>query len=75
MGDLNADLKSGQGRKLMELCLDHNLHYLINVPTRITDASQTNVPNYVEQTSVSEPISTNDHCTISATLTFKLNKH
>ena len=41
LGDLNADLNTTSGNKLKRLCLDHNLQYMINEPTRIRSSSQT----------------------------------
>ena len=32
------------------------------------------MPNYVFQTSVMSPVSSNDHCTVTVTLNFKLPK-
>ena len=40
LDDLNADPKTNNGNKLIQLCLEHNLQYLINEPTRITATSQ-----------------------------------
>ena len=80
LGDLNADPKTNNGNKLIQLCLEHNLQYLINEPTRITATSQTildqvltNAPNFISSMSVSPPLSTNDHCTISACADFKVH--
>ena len=79
-GDLNADPKTNNGNKLIQLCLEQNLQYLINEPTRITATSQTildqvltNAPNFISSVSVSPPLSTNDHCTISACADFKVH--
>ncbi len=33
MGDLNADLKTSEGKKLVELCNLHNLSFMVNEPT------------------------------------------
>ena len=81
LGDLNADFNSSNGRKLLQLCNDNNLHYLVNEPTRITANSQTvldqilsNAPNFISNVTVSPPLSTNDHCTVSATINFKIQK-
>jgi len=81
MGDLNADYHSPEGKKLSELCLNYNLTCHIHVPTRITQTSQscldqimTNMPNFVVETNVFPPVSTNDHCTVSIKLRFKLPK-
>ena len=52
-----------------------------NEPKRITSSSQTildqiltNAPNFMSDISVSPPVSTNDHCTISARANFKIHK-
>ncbi len=77
-GDFNADFKTVNGTKLLRFCNDHNFQHLINEPTRLTATSQTildqiltNAPNFVSDTAVLAPVSTNDHCTISATINFK----
>ena len=79
-GDLNADFNTQQGNKLKQFCISNNFDYLVHEPTRITANSQTildqiltNAPNFVTNVSVSPPISTNDHCTISCQLNFKIN--
>ena len=81
IGDLNADLNSGQGEKLRNLCLLQNMLFLVEEPTHITthsatvlDQILTNAPVFIEQVNVSDPISTSDHCTISAKLKFELPK-
>jgi len=78
-GDLNADLKTGNGNKLCQFCTTHNLHYVIHEPTRLTATSQTildqvitNAPNFVSSVEVSPPVSTNDHCTVSAKFNFSI---
>ena len=80
-GDLNADFNALNGRNLTQLCSTQNLHYLITEPTRITNRSSTvldqiltNAPNFVTKIEVTPPISTNDHCTISAHFNFKIEK-
>ena len=79
IGDLNADFNSQQGNKLKQFCISNNFEYLIKEPTRITENTQTcldqiltNAPNFVTNVAVSPPISTNDHCTISCKLNFKI---
>jgi hypothetical protein len=81
LGDLNADLKTCNGTKLLHFCNEHNLQYLITEPTRLTATSQTildqiltNAPNFVSNIVVSPPVSTNDHCTVSANIDFKIEK-
>ena len=81
LGDLNADFNTNNGRKLIKLCNDQNLQYLIDEPTRVTSTSQTvldqlltNAPNFISNIDVSPPVSTNDHCTIGAKINFKISK-
>ena len=80
-GDLNADMKTGNGRKMIQLCDRENLQYLINEPTRITDTTATildqilvNCPNFVQRVEVFPPVSTNDHSTVGVHLNFKIKK-
>ena len=79
LGDLNADFATLNGRKLIEICLEYNLQCHINEPTRITqntssclDQIISNIPNFIVQTTVDPPISTNDHCTVNAKINFKI---
>ena len=80
LGDLNADFTTNQGRKLTHMLYEQNLHALINEPTRITDTTSsvldqviTNCKNFVTKVDVLPPVSSNDHCTVSAELNFKIN--
>ena len=79
MGDLNADFKDVHGNHLLNLCAIQNLKCLIKEPTRITATTQTcldqilvNMPNFVKDTSVTHPVSTNDHCTVAVVLNFSI---
>jgi len=79
LGDFNADFKTSNGNKLIRFCSEHNLHHLVNEPTRITANTQstldqilTNAPNFVSNIEVLPPVSTNDHCTIGAKLDFRI---
>ena len=81
LGDMNADFADVNGKRLKDLCYANNLQILINEPTRFTETKQscldqilTNMPNFVKSTSVIPPLSTNDHCTVSIELNFKLPK-
>jgi hypothetical protein len=81
LGDLNADFNTTNGHKLIQLCTNNNLQFLINEPTRITATSHTvldqiltNAPNFISDVTVSPPLSTNDHCTVSANINFKIQK-
>ncbi len=81
LGDLNADFKTQNGKKLQNLCQQQNLSYLVSSPTRITNSTATvldqiltNSINFVQEVNVTPPISSNDHCTISALLSFKIKK-
>lgn len=79
LGDLNADFNTANGKRLHTLCLGQNLHCLVEEPTRITQTSATvldqiltNAPNFVKGVKVLPPVSTNDHCTVSLFLNFKI---
>ena len=79
LGDFNADFKTINGKKLIDLCNRQNLECLIGEPTRITSSSATildqiitNVPNFVNNVKVLPPVSTNDHCTVTARLNFSI---
>jgi hypothetical protein len=81
LGDLNADFNTANGRKLNYMCQMQNMTCLIKEPTRITNVSATildqiitNSPNFVHETRVTPPISSNDHCTVGARLNFKVKK-
>ena len=79
LGDLNADFKTINGRKLVEMCTLQNLNCMVHEPTRITDRTATvldqivtNCPNFIKGIDVSPPVSTSDHCTVAAQLNFKI---
>ena len=81
LGDLNADPNDINGKYLNDICEAQNLQCLVKEPTRITSVSQTcidqiitNMPNFVKNVTVSPPVSTNDHCTVTAEFNFKLPK-
>ena len=53
----------------------------ISEPTRITSTTSacldqviSNMPNFIHGTSVTPPVSTNDHCTVAVILNMKINK-
>ena len=80
-GDLNADFASRDGDKLKQFIDTNNFVSHINEPTRITPTSQrcldrilSNIPYHVRSSHVIAPLLHNDHCTISITLKFRLNK-
>ena len=80
-GDLNADPQTRDGIRLEQFCNASNLTIHINSPTRITENSSTildqfltNIPDAVVDTNVLAPLSTNDHSTITLTLSFKKQK-
>ena len=80
-GDLNSDPASREGKRLERFCDTNSLTVHINVPTRITENSSTildqflsNIPEKVINSNVLAPLSTNDHCTITLTLSFKKQK-
>jgi hypothetical protein len=79
LGDINADFRTANGKRLVQMCTQQNLQYMINEPTRITESTSTtldqiitNAPNFVSSITVTPPISTNDHCTVAACLNFKV---
>ena len=81
LGDLNADPKTRHGRLLHDLCTEQSMKTHISEPTRITSHSATvldqiisNVPNFVRRVDVSVPVSSCDHCVVSAVLNFKIKK-
>ena len=81
LGDLNADFKTTNGRKLLQMCTLHDLACMVNEPTRITDTTATildqiitNCPDFVKKVYVSPPLSTSDHCTVSAILNFRIKR-
>ena len=78
-GDINADPKTDQGKKLKDFVDLNNFVMHINSPTRITPFSSsildqflTNIPNFVKKTTIESPVSTNDHCTIGLHLLFRI---
>ena len=80
-GDLNADPRTRDGVRLEQFCNASNLTIHINSPTRVTENSSTildqfltNIPDAVVDTNVLAPLSTNDHSTITLTLSFKKQK-
>ena len=71
LGDLNADFETINGRKVLDPCAQHSLHYCINEPTRITETSKTcldqvltNAPNFISESSVEPPMCDNDNCSV-----------
>ena len=79
MGDLNADPRTPHGRRLLNFGLDNNLTIHVTEPTRITEHSSTcldqilsNIPQFVSRVSVQSPVAQNDHCTVTASLLFRV---
>ena len=61
------------------VCIVSNLQCHVKEPTRITSNSNTcldqilsNIPNLISEVKVESPISTNDHCTVSVIVNFKI---
>ena len=80
-GDLNADPNSNAGPDLRQFADQNHLHIHVDEPTRITPTTATildqflsNIPHFVHDISVLPPVSSNDHCTISARLKFRTFK-
>ena len=81
LGDMNADFNTVNGQRLRQMCSRHNLCYLTEEPTRITETSATildqvltNAPTFVKGIDVLDPVSTNDHCTITLHLNFRISR-
>jgi len=84
LGDLNSDFKTTNGRKLIETCISQNLQCHINSPTRISkitnrpvsstclDQIISNIPKSIRNCQVIPPISTNDHCTVTSEIDFRV---
>ena len=77
-GDLNADPNTINGSKLQNFITSNHFTKHVNTPTRITPNSATileqfisNCPDMISDISVLPPVSSNDHCTVEMTLTFK----
>ena len=80
-GDFNADPSAPNGIKLLSFVNINAFSLHINEPTRITETTSSildqfvsNIPEYVNDSGVDPPLLTNDHCTISITLSFKISK-
>ena len=80
-GDFNADLRTCEGNKLVQFTNNNELFIHIKEPTRITEQTATildqfltNIPHFITDSNVHAPLSTNDHCTISIKVTFKMPK-
>ena len=82
-GDFNADPNTDNGRKLSSFSnvIAFTLHK--NEPTRITERSSSildefvsNIPEFIQNCEVDThtPLLTNDHCTVSITLRFKIRQ-
>ena len=81
LGDMNADFNTVNGQRLRQMCSRHNLCYLIEEPTRITETSATildqvltNAPTFVKGTDVLDSVSTSDLCTITLHLNFRISR-
>lgn len=82
LGDFNSHPETTMGKCMKDFCNINNLTYLISEPTRTTALSSTildqiicSCPDRVKSTRVDPPVSSNDHCTVSATFNFKLNEY
>ena len=80
-GDFNADPSTANGKKLLSFSDINAFNLHITEPTRITEMSSSildqfisNIPEFIHDTNVDPPLLTNDHCTISITLKFKVSK-
>ena len=80
-GDLNADSSTYHGNELMKFIEANNLRKLINVPTRITDTSESeldhiliNCSNLIQGVELFPPDSYNHPHAINVRLNFKVAK-
>ena len=80
-GDLNADPSSTNGPHLSRFADNNHLDILVHEPTRITETSSTildqflsNMSQCISDVTVHAPLSTNDHCTISLCVSFKVTR-
>jgi hypothetical protein len=78
IGDLNSDPQTFHGQKLVDFSNNNNMHLNVHEPTRITATSSTILdqiitsrPNLVTDIKIEPPVSTNDHCTVTASLNLK----
>ena len=81
IGDLNADPQTRHGRCLREFADNNFFTIHVKEPTRITENSAsildqilTNFPTLVKEVNVDAPLSTSDHCLISAKCLFKIKR-
>ena len=79
LGDLNSDLKSQQGKHLIEFCDANNLFHFVQTPTRITSSSQTildqclsNSYQFIEKIEITPPLPGCDHSTVIAHCNFHI---
>jgi hypothetical protein len=77
-GDLNSDFNSRNGELLHHFASSNFLTIHVHQPTRITETTATvldqfisNNHNLLTDIQVHPPLATNDHCTISAIISFK----
>ena len=73
-GDFNADPFTANGEKLLSFSDINAFKLHITEPTRITEMSSSILDQFIQGTNVDPPLLTNDHCTISITLKFKVSK-
>ncbi len=80
-GDLNADLKTPEGKKLIDFSLVNGLTIHITEPTRYSkftestlDQVLTNIPQFVKSTAVSVPVASSDHCVVEFSLLFRIRQ-
>jgi hypothetical protein len=79
IGDFNADPRTYFGHCLTDMSNKLGLSAMIKEPTRIRENSSSildqiliNNQSFVTNISIDAPVSTNDHCTISLSLSFKV---
>ena len=81
IGDMNSHPQTRNGELLNDFAISNFLTLHVDQPTRITETTSSildqlvsNIPHLIKDVTVHPPLCTNDHCTISANINFKLCK-
>ena len=88
IGDLNCDMKTQHGSKMIQFCNNNNMYFINKTPTRITNDTSTvldqiitSFPDSVNSCTVERPVGNSDHSTlcmelnINITNSRKLQRH
>lgn len=81
LGDFNSDPNTTAGKRMSDFCELNSLQSIVTEPTRITPTSSTVLDqiicscyNMLKSVCVHPPVSSNDHCTVSAVFNFKVKR-